>query len=146
MSHAGKQETLRKLAVRWLKFHAVGAIGFAVQIAALALYKGVFGIHYLWATAMAVETAVLHNFVWHEHWTWREHTRNQASWRALAGRLFRFHLSNGFVSILSNLVLMKILVGFAGIHYLIANPIAIAITSLANFLLSEFFVFRKPTT
>ena len=121
----------------------MGAIGFAVQLTALALYKEVFALHYLVATGLAVETAVLHNFVWHERWTWREHTSAENSPWAIGGRLFRFHLSNGFVSILSNLVLMRILVGFFGIQYLIANIIAIAITSLANFLLSEFFVFRR---
>jgi putative flippase GtrA len=122
---------------RWLKFNTVGAIGIAVQLGALAILKGAFGVNYLAATAIAVETAVLHNYVWHELWTWRD--RREGS---RIGRLLRFNLSNGAVSIAVNLVLMRLLVGAQHIPYLIANLAAIAAGSLANFLLGEFFVFR----
>lgn len=136
---------LRPLARRWLKFNAVGAIGFGVQLAALSIYISGFGWHYLVATGLAVETAVLHNFVWHERWTWRERTRHQPARRQLLNRLFRFHVSNGVVSILSNLVLMRLFVGGLGLHYLPANVLSIVTTAVANFLLSELFVFRgKP--
>jgi len=137
-----------QLGVRWLKFNAVGALGIGVQLLALALFKGVFGIHYLIATAMAVETAVLHNFVWHEHWTWRDRNLLEPGRRSLLGRLLRFHLSNGLVSILANVVLMRLFAGYFGLHYMVANLMAIAVTSIANFLLSELFVFprrKEPT-
>ena len=50
--------------VRWLKFNAVGAIGVAVQLSVLAALIQL-GTHYLAATALAVETAVLQNYYWH---------------------------------------------------------------------------------
>ena len=56
--------------VRWLKFNAVGAIGIAVQLAVLTLLKSGLGLNYLLATALAVEVTVLHNFFWHERFTW----------------------------------------------------------------------------
>ena len=124
---------------RWLKFNAVGGIGILVQLAALAIFKGALRIPYLLATALAVETAVLHNFVWHELWTWRDRRgAGGALWR-----LLRFNLSNGAISILVNVALMRLLVGQFHMQYLIANLIAIAAGSLANFLASEFFVFRS---
>jgi putative flippase GtrA len=132
----------RRLLLRWLQFNTVGGIGIAVQLGALALFRGVFGIHYLAATAMAVETAVLHNFVWHELWTWRE---RRGAFSQTLGRLVRFNLTTGALSILSNVVFMRVLVGRFGLHYLAANLIAIALTSVANFLVSEFVVFRKPS-
>jgi len=46
--------------IRWLKFNAVGAGGVAVQLAFLALLVRL-GVHYLLATALAVEAAVLQN-------------------------------------------------------------------------------------
>jgi putative flippase GtrA len=55
---------------RWLKFNAVGAIGVAVQLGMLAILVRL-GVHYLIATALAVETAVLQNYYWHARWTWR---------------------------------------------------------------------------
>lgn len=47
---------------RWLKFNAVGALGIGVQLTALASYHTLFALDYLAATALAVETALLHNF------------------------------------------------------------------------------------
>ncbi len=123
---------------RWLKFNTVGAIGILVQLAALAILKGGLRVPYLPATALAVETAVLHNFVWHELWTWRD--RRGAG--NLLLRLLRFNLGNGAISILVNLVFMRLLVGHFHMQYLIANLVAIAAGSLANYLVSDLFVFR----
>jgi len=129
---------LRGFLHRWLKFNTVGAIGIAVQLAALALLRGLLGVNYLAATALAVETAVLHNFVWHELWTWRD--RRSADGTVL-WRLLRFNLTNGLVSLVTNLVLMRLLVGRFHVQYLIANLLSIAAGSLANFFLSDWFVF-----
>ncbi len=150
------------LSVRWLKFNFVGAIGIVVQFAALFLLKGLLHFHYLVATAIAVEAAVEHNFVWHEQFTWVDRTRpdrtrsgrtrpdrdgasnsGQSSWRPLLSRLLRFHLANGAVSILGNLALMKVMVGLGHMNYLLANAIAIALCSLLNFLVSEEWVFEQ---
>jgi putative flippase GtrA len=62
-------EDRRMMFRRWFKFNSVGAIGVGVQLAVLTLLAGQLGVNYLVATALAVETAVLHNFVWHEKWT-----------------------------------------------------------------------------
>ena len=122
---------------RWIRFNTVGIAGIAVQLAALLAWKQLPGISTLAATALAVEMAVLHNFYWHERWTWG--TRDTPGWPA---RLIRFHLANGLVSLLSNLFWMRILTEHAGMHYLPANVISIGITSVLNFVLSEWFVFR----
>jgi putative flippase GtrA len=138
--------------VRWCKFNFVGAIGIAVQFAALFLLKGVLHFNYLLATAIAVEIAVLHNFVWHERFTWADRVglkaknfyevdRNGSSQRHSLRRLLRFHLANGTVSILGNLTLMKVMVGFGHMNYLAANAVAIVVCSLANFVASEQWVF-----
>ncbi len=132
----------RRLAGRYLKFSTVGGIGIFVQLAALAILKSLAGLHYLLATALAVEAAVLHNFAWHERWTWIERTSGNRQLRPLLGRLLRFNVTTGALSIASNLVLMRLLVGRLHLHYLLANILTIAICSLANFLVSEFFVFR----
>jgi putative flippase GtrA len=123
---------------RWLKFNTVGALGIVVQLVVLAILKGLLRTPYLAATAVAVETAVLHNFVWHELWTWRD---RHGMGRGVLARLARFNLSNGLVSMAVNLALMRFLVGGLHMHYLIANGVCIAAGSLANFFLSELFVF-----
>jgi putative flippase GtrA len=131
----------RGTALRWLKFNAVGALGIAVQVAVLLALKTGFHLNYLPATALAVEAAVLHNFLWHERYTWAD--RVQPSWSKSLPRLLRFNLTNGGVSIGGNLALMKLLVGLAHVNYLVANGAAIAVCSLLNFLVSEEWVFAK---
>jgi putative flippase GtrA len=137
--------------LRWSKFNFVGAMGIAVQFAALFLLRGIFHFHYLAATAVAVEAAVVHNFVWHEQFTWIDRTGvnqierggTRIKWRRSLLRFLRFQLANGAVSIVGNLALMKAMVGEGHMNYLVANLIAIALCSLANFLVSEEWVFQE---
>jgi len=121
--------------VRWLKFNAVGAIGIGVQLAVLTLLSGL-GFNYLLATALAVEAAVLHNFFWHERFTWADR-RAQTSLE----RLVKFNLTTGGLSILSNLVAMKLLVDVAGLEYLLANLLSIAACSILNFFVADRAIF-----
>ena len=130
----------RALSLRWLKFNLVGAIGFVVQLVALRILHGRLGMNYLLATALAVEIAVLHNFVWHELYTWRDRTRQTAG--GTLGRLVAFNLTNGTLSILGNLLIMRVLVGRLGMNYLAANVLSILACSLANFAASHWLVFR----
>ena len=134
---------MKRLGFRWLKFNAVGAIGIGVQLAALSLYLKGFGLHYLAATALAVETAILHNFLLHERWTWLERTRLSGGARRVLERLLKFHLGNGAVSLVANLLAMRVLTGQFGMDPLVANLISIALASVANFLVGEFLVFRS---
>jgi putative flippase GtrA len=134
-------QTSPSLLLRWFKFNSVGGMGIIVQFGALFLLRTVLDFHYMAATAIAVEAAVVHNFVWHEQFTWSD--RADGSWRASVGRLARFNLTTGAVSILGNLALMKVMVGLGEMNYLTANTIAIALCSIANFVVSETWVFEK---
>jgi putative flippase GtrA len=129
--------------VRWLKFNLVGGIGIGVQFAALFLLKTVLHFDYLLATAVAVEAAVVHNFVWHEQFTWAD--RAQGSGSRGMRRFLRFNLTTGLVSIAGNLALMKVMVGLGNMHYLVANAIAIALCSVANFVVSDIWVFEPAS-
>jgi putative flippase GtrA len=132
----GNLQTGQTLFQRWLKFSAVGATGIAVQLITLALLLRVSGMHYLIATALAVELSVLHNFVWHKKWTWAD--RITGSSRTL---LLRFNLTNGALSIIGNLFFMWLFVGCAGMDARFANVLTISICALANFILSDLIVF-----
>jgi putative flippase GtrA len=125
--------------VRWLKFNAVGAMGIVVQLVLLAALTS--GLHwdYRPATALAVEAAVLHNFLWHERFTWKDRVR--ASVRESALRLVKFNLSNGLVSLAGNVWVMQLLVDVAHWNYLLADMTAIALCALVNFALSDRLVF-----
>ncbi|HEY7912451.1 MAG TPA: GtrA family protein [Blastocatellia bacterium] len=121
---------------RWAKFSAVGATGILVQTATLAVLLRLAGLHYLIATALAVEASILHNFIWHRKWTWAD--RPQAN---IALMLVRFNLTSGAMSLAGNLLLMFVLVEQARVPALAANMITIAICSIINFVLSDRIVF-----
>ena len=122
--------------IRWGRFNLVGAMGMAVQLAALALFNRCAPGHYLCCTAAALELAVLHNFVWHLHYTWRDRRDGSALMQ-----LMRFHFSNGLVSMLGNLMLMRILVHEVHLLLLVSNSVAILCCSVVNFFLGDDWVF-----
>lgn len=124
--------------IRWLKFNAVGAGGIAVQLATLALLRSGLHLDYLVATSLAVEAAVIHNYFWHERFTWADRTSG-SSWMRFA----KFNLTTGLFSILGNVLVMKVLVGEAHLNYFIANILTIATCSIVNFVVSDRFVFEE---
>ena len=77
-----------------------------VQLGALALFNRIYAGHYLLVTAAAIEVTLLHNFVWHVLYTWRD----RRGYLEVLGSLLRFHLSNGVISMVGNLALMRLLV------------------------------------
>ncbi|MFI5101991.1 MAG: GtrA family protein [Terriglobales bacterium] len=142
LSALSSQENQKQTILRWLKFNAVGGIGIVVQLAVLAVCRSWLKLDYLLTTGLAVEIAVIHNFFWHERFTWadRPATRVQS-----LVRLGKFNASNGAVSIVGNLVLMRLLVGEAKFNYVASNLIAIVVCSLVNFLLGDRFVFETES-
>jgi dolichol-phosphate mannosyltransferase len=123
--------------VRLARFWIVGLGGIGVQLATLALLVAL-GVHYLAATVLAVGAALVHNFLWHRRWTWRDRPANVPVALAFA----RFASANGMVSIAGNAFVMWILVGLAGAPPLWANAAAIATAGVVNFLVADRVVFR----
>ena len=127
--------------MRLLKFQAVGAIGVAAQLAALALLHEALRLGILTATALAVEFSILHNFFWHECWTWRDRTAPHPAVGLRWVRLLRFQATAGAISLVVNLAGMRVLHGACGLPYLEANLLSIAAGAAANYLAADFFVF-----
>ena len=126
------------LIARWWRFSLVGMMGTAVQLVVLAVLNRWTPGHYLYTSTAAIELALLHNFIWHECFTWRD----KVSFRSgVPGRLFRFHLANGILSIMGNLAITWVLVEQARCPYLLANAISVAICSVVNFIAGDRFVF-----
>jgi dolichol-phosphate mannosyltransferase len=127
--------------LHWLKFNVVGLLGFALQLATLfVLTHTAHSIGYLAATAVAVELAVLNNFVWHQRWTW--HDRPSASRQETWRRLMKFNLTTGAVSLIGNLLLMSVLVGHFGLPVTGANVITVASCSVLSFFLADRIAFN----
>ncbi|HEY1742102.1 MAG TPA: GtrA family protein [Granulicella sp.] len=125
--------------IRCGKFNLVGVMGIGLQLAALVLFNRWTSGHYLYASAAAIEITLLHNFVWHSHYTWRDRRDRTTRLR----QFVRFHLSNGLVSLLGNLALMRLLVHQARLPLHISNLIAILCCSMVNFCLGNNWAFAK---
>ncbi|MGH9346148.1 MAG: GtrA family protein [Vicinamibacterales bacterium] len=122
----------------FIRFNIVGIAGFAVQLGTL-LALDAAGLPVLPATCLAVEAAILHNFAWHERWTWAGVAAGTR-----AGRLVRFHLSNGLISIVGNAALTGALV-HAGAPLVLANGAAVLMCALLNFGAAHLWVFCATT-
>jgi putative flippase GtrA len=131
---------------RVVRFCAVGLIGVPVQIGVLGLLTHVLSLNYLASTAIAVEAAVIHNFLWHDRWTWACRNVEGITPATRLRRFWKFNLSTGVLSILTNLLMTGALVNFTGMPYVVANLLAIASGSAATYITGDIFVFRATKT
>lgn len=127
---------------RFVRFSLVGVIGIVVQLVALRILTQAFGLGYLMATALAVEITILHNFVWHEWFTWNDRTPSGTA--EVLRRFLRLNGSTGGLSLVGNVGLTHTLVAVAHIDIFLSNLIAVGFCSTLNFLISDRVIFTVP--
>lgn len=76
---------------RFGRFSLTGLMGAALQVILFDLCMKGFHLPGVAAAPIAVEMVVLHNFFWHEQFTWQD--RRTIGLRERATRLWRFHVS-----------------------------------------------------
>ncbi len=119
-------------------FLLVGAMGTLVNCTALWVLARYAHWHYLLAGAAAMQLAVLHNFIWHDHWTF---TRQRSKDSRLV-RLSRYELST-VTGLLLNGMILYVLVEWGRRPLLFANLCGIAAGTLLNFSLSKLWIWRR---
>jgi putative flippase GtrA len=129
------QPSIRSLPGRSIAFAAVGAVGFGLQMLVLVLLVR-SGCNYLAATALSVSVVVLHNFAWHQRCTWADRPALDS-----CKRLARFAATTGVTSLLGNVFLTAIYAGSFGLPAPVANALAVASLSVANFFVADRWVF-----
>mgnify|MGYP006297642353 FL=1 len=124
------------LKTRLPKFALVGASGFLVNQGVLFLAKAIIGIPVAYAGIIAIETAIISNFLLNNFWTWKD-SRENSFW----SRLAKYHS----VTIVSGGVNYGILLLLThlGMYYLIANMIGIGCGMIINFFFNHFWTFKK---
>lgn len=120
-----------------MRFNAVGVMGFTLQMLTLWLLVRWTGASAGAAVTVAVLAAVSHNFLWHERVTWRGLPRQHRMRRWLS-----FHLSTGMVSVVTNVGVTMVVMNVTGLPVLLANVVAVALGSLANFWINDRLIFR----
>jgi putative flippase GtrA len=122
-------------------FSLVGLLGIGLQLSLLTLLTKKFGLPTAVATAVAVEITLLHNFLWHQQFTWSD--RRPTELRQRFQRLWRFHLGNGLVSLVGNTTLNYLLVDRMKFAALPSALASIAVCSIINFMLADRWVYAR---
>jgi dolichol-phosphate mannosyltransferase len=118
-----------------LKFCAVGASGYVVNLAVYALLVRKADVHYIPAAVGSFVVAVLNNYTWNRHWTFR-HQRGHVAYQGL-----RF-LAVSVVTLGANIAILRLLVE-AGIGKIPAQAIAIVLVTPLNFLGNKLWSFQR---
>lgn len=122
----------------WLqlsRFCAVGASGFAVNLAVYALLLHGAGLHYLLAATGSFLVAVTSNYTWNRLWTFR-HQRGHVGYQGL-----RF-LIVSTTALVANLLVLSVLVEL-GVGKLLAQAAAIVLVTPLNFVGNKLWSFGR---
>ena len=144
LKHLTRLTGLQAGAMRFLKFGLVGLSGVLVNEGLLWLLTENLGLYYLLSAAIAVETAIITNFILNDIWTFRD--RRTSGNRSLLGRGLKFNLvSLGGLGI--NIAILWTVTEVVGISYLISNLIGIAGATLWNYTINTLWTWRaKPSS
>jgi dolichol-phosphate mannosyltransferase len=121
--------------LQFVRFGAVGATGYAVNLGVFALCVHALGIDYRVSAVLAFVVSVTNNFWWNRHWTFgakQDHPMVQGA-RFFAVSLLAF----GF----SYLILVGLVSG-VGLSKVLAQAIAIAAATPLNFVGQKLWSFR----
>jgi putative flippase GtrA len=131
-------EMTRPLQKRFGRFTAVGLMGAVIQLLLLYFATKEFGLPSVAAMPVAAEIALLHNFIWHERFTWRDRATSPGE---IAARLWRFHIASGLISLGGNTIAMYFLVQRLEVPAMPAAVAAMVLCSMANFLATDRWVY-----
>jgi putative flippase GtrA len=120
--------------VQLLKFCAVGASGYAVNLAVFYVCVELLGFHHLVGATVAFSIAVTNNFWWNRHWTFRAGS-GRAGFQA--ARFFTVSIT----AFLFAATVLELLVSVAGVPELAAQAISIAVATPLNFIGNKMWSF-----
>ena len=118
-----------------IKFCAVGASGYVVNLCVFAAFVELLDAHHLVAATGAFAVAVLNNFWWNRHWTFRARG-GRAGFQAA-----RFFAVSAVAFVVAATVL-ELLVSIVGVAELPAQAISIIVATPLNFIGNKMWSFR----
>jgi putative flippase GtrA len=121
--------------VQLIKFCGVGASGYVVNLCVFALCVEVVGLHHLVGATIAFVVAVMNNFWWNRHWTFRA---GQGHAGFQAARFFTVSVA----AFLFAASVLELLVSVAELPELPSQAIAVVAATPLNFLGNKMWSFR----
>jgi putative flippase GtrA len=120
--------------VQLVKFCAVGASGYVVNLCVFAFCVEVLGAHHLVAATAAFVVAVTNNFWWNRHWTFRARS-GHAGFQA--ARFFMVSIG----AFLFAASVLEVLVSVAELPEVPAQAISIVAATPVNFIGNKMWTF-----
>ena len=116
---------------RFAKYCLVGVSGVLVNMIVLALLTEA-GMAYLLAGVLAVETAIVTNFLLHEWWSFADHAQRHSG---IIPRVLRFLKFNLFCAGGAGiaLIILWLLTEYGGLPYLLSNFVGITVATAWNY-------------
>ena len=127
----------------FVKFGIVGASGAVINLAIfnLLLFVPFFHQHYLVTNTIAFLVSVSNNFYWNFKWTFR----GKAQHKTFTEKYIKFVLIS-LINFAINTAILGAMVDQLGLNKRIAKILAIAITSILNFIGNYAITFRDQKT
>src|SRR5215210_599121 len=119
-----------------IRFCAVGASGYAVNLAVYSLLLKGGDLHYLLAATGSFLVAITNNYTWNRFWTFRGQ-RGHVAYQGL-----RF-LIVSTIALAANLLVLHLLVGSLDVGKVLAQAIAIVLVTPWNFVGNKLWSFRR---
>jgi dolichol-phosphate mannosyltransferase len=117
--------------LRLIKFSVVGVIGAGINTWFLWLFTDVAGLYYLYSAVIAVEIAIILQFLMNDRWTFKEQKTmhiEQFTRRIIKSNIWR----SGGLAV--NIGVLYFLTEYAGVYYLLSNIAGIVCAFLLNYL------------
>ncbi|HEW64478.1 glycosyltransferase [Fervidicoccus fontis] len=121
---------------RILKFMLVGLSGTAVNEAALWIFHNIFHLPLYISGAFSIELSIINNFILNSIYTFKSSEKS-----ITFKKFFRYHISSA-IGISINYVILLFLSTILKVEPLISNLVGIIFGFVANYLLSEHYVWK----
>lgn len=126
---------------RFIKFGIVGGSGILINMGFLWFFTEIVGLFYLISSVLAIALAMINNFIWNDLWTWRD--RGEPGVKPYLTRMAKFIVVSSIAAYIGNLGILWILTHFFNIYYLISNLIGIAVGTILNYSVNNFWTFKS---
>ena len=130
---------------RLLRFCTVGLSGVLVNLGMLWMLTERFRMYYLYSAAIAVECAIVNNFLWNEVWTFVDKTRTRRTLQHRLKRFLKFHALCAGGGLL-NLGVLWMLTDNLGIDYLLSAVVGLSVAIVWNYRLNATLTWLSPQT
>lgn len=127
-----KQQDLKQ----FLKFCIVGTVGTAIDFSLLYLLVEFAHVWYLLAATISFIVAVINNYIFNKFWTFKDRDKDFL-------RQFGRFLVVSIIGLGLNVLILYVLVEFAGMWYILAKVLATGVVLIWNFFANKYWTFKK---